>query len=293
MYSLIEMLKYMRPEGSVEQRQFCKRFLEPIFGQADKHGNYTLVIGDKPRVSFMAHHDTVHSKGGMQEVLVKEDFAIATKDCLGADCTTGIYIMLNMIEMGVPGIYVVHAAEEFGCIGSSAIVEDKPLWLDHVDIAISFDRFGTNSIITHQMGERTCSDDFATSLAYQLGMGHVCDTKGSYTDSNEYRGVIAECTNLSVGYYSQHTPSEKQDLVYLDNLVYALVNVDWDKLVVSRTPEIDFDDSWWYRGPENGDEMYDFVRNNPQLVCDYLESYGITYKDLMEELYIRDNRKFS
>jgi hypothetical protein len=293
MYSLIEMLKYMRPEGSLEQRQFCKRFLEPVFGQPDAHGNYTIVVGDKPNLAFMSHHDTVHKKGGMQNVLVKEDFAIATTDCLGADCTTGIYIMLNMIDMGIPGVYVVHAAEEIGCIGSSAIVEDHPSWIDHVDIAISFDRFGTKSIITHQMGERTCSDEFATSLADELGMDHVCDTKGSYTDSNEYRGVIAECTNLSVGYYSQHTPSEKQDLQYLDRLVEALCKVNWNNLVVSREASIDFDDSWWYRGghEKSGDDMYDFVRDNPQLVCDFLESYGITYNDLVEELYIRDTRR--
>ena len=289
MYSFIEMLRYKRPEGSLEQKQFCKRFLEPIFGQPDEHGNYIHIIGETPHVAFMAHHDTVHSKGGMQTPYIVDDQVFISEDCLGADCTTGIYIILSMIEIQIPGVYVIHAAEEIGCVGSSAIVEDHPLWLDHVDIAISFDRWGTKSIITHQMGERTCSDSFARSFSAQLGMDHKCDTKGSYTDSNEYRGVISECTNLSVGYYNQHSPMECQDLGYLDTLVEALANVDWSKLEVDREPNIEYDDSWFMRGYEeedDTDDMFQFVKRNPQLICDFLESYGITYDDLLEEAYM-------
>ena len=59
-HSLIEMLRYKRPEGSVTQREFCKRFLEPTFGRPDKHGNYIHIVGDKPNLCFTAHHDTVH-----------------------------------------------------------------------------------------------------------------------------------------------------------------------------------------------------------------------------------------
>jgi isopentenyldiphosphate isomerase len=293
MYRLIEMLRYKRPEGSVTQREFCKRFLEPVFGAPDPHGNYIMIIGDNPRVAFMSHHDTVHSQAGMQTPYICDDFVYIDQDCLGADCTTGIYIMLSMIELGIEGVYVVHAAEEVGCVGSSAIVADNPLWLSHIDIAISFDRFGTTSIITHQMGERTCSDAFARSFSNELGMWHVPDTKGSFTDSNEYRGVISECTNLSVGYYHQHSAKESQDLQYLDSLVEAMAQVDWSKLVVDREPRIEYDDSWFMRGhssyskgeESDEDDMYDFVYNNPQFVEDYLESFGISVDDMMEELY--------
>lgn len=296
MYSLVEMLRYKRPEGSLEQKQFCKRFLEPVFGQPDDYGNYTLIIGDQPRIAFMSHHDTVHTKGGMQTPYIVDDFIYINEDCLGADCTTGIWIMLQMIEVGIHGVYVVHAAEEIGCVGSSAIVRDNPLWIDHVDIAISFDRFGTQSIITHQMQERTASDKFAYALAGQLGMGHGPDKGGSYTDSNEYRGVIAECTNLSVGYYHQHSNKECQDLDYLDQLVDALINVDWDSLPVDRKPHIEYDDVWWRDGgswpmEESDDEMLQFVKENPQWICDYLESYGVTYEDLIEEAYFSHNKK--
>ncbi len=79
MFSLVEMLRYMRPDGCEAQRLFCQRFLEPVFGYPDVHGNYIKIVSDEtgqyPPVCFTAHHDTVHKQGGMQNVLVINDVA--------------------------------------------------------------------------------------------------------------------------------------------------------------------------------------------------------------------------
>ena len=66
MHSLVEMLRYKRPEGSATQRAFCKRFLEPTFGKPDQFGNYIKIIGDEPNLCFTAHHDTVHKDDGFR-----------------------------------------------------------------------------------------------------------------------------------------------------------------------------------------------------------------------------------
>ena len=293
--NFIEMLRYKRPQGSRAQRKFCNRFLKPVFGDPDTHGNYTLVLGDKPKVMFAAHHDTVHWRGGKQNVYIEGNVIRSNSDCLGADCTTGVYIILEMILAGVEGTYVVHAAEEVGCVGSSALVADNPDFLSHTDFCISFDRYGTKSIITHQMFTETCSEAFSQSLSGILGMGHESDPNGSYTDSNEYRGVVAECTNLSVGYYDQHTKRESQDWEYLDGLIDALISADWNKLVVDRTPSLGYDDLDnrhtydYYQCDETEDKLYNFVRQYPQTVVDMLDSYGITYEDILEE-YDQRNR---
>ena len=47
MFSLVEMLRYMRPDGCEAQRLFCQRFLEPVFGYPDVHGNYIKIISDE------------------------------------------------------------------------------------------------------------------------------------------------------------------------------------------------------------------------------------------------------
>lgn len=234
--NFLDMLAYMRPQGSRYQGKFCRRFLEPVFGKPDLHGNYYMVIGDKPQVAFMSHHDTVHRGDGRQVVVIDGDFAKAppTSSCLGADCTTGVYIMLRMIEAGIEGVYVVHASEEIGCLGAAALVKDFPSWMNHVKYAISFDRMGYSSVITHQTSMRTCSDEFARSLADILDLNYELDDTGVYTDSNEYVDFIPECTNISVGYFSQHTKNERQDLAFLEMLIQSLCSADWSKLVCKR-----------------------------------------------------------
>jgi len=301
--NLIEMLSYKRPQGSRHQRKFCNRYLAPVFGQPDAHGNYILVVGERPNICFTAHHDTVHFTSGRQIIKIEGDMAMATgSECLGADCTTGIYIMLNMIRAGVKGVYVVHAAEESGCIGSKALVSNYPYWLNDIDACISFDRKGYDSIITHQMGSRTASDAFADSLEAILDLGFRADPTGSYTDSNEYRDIVPECTNISVGYFNQHTSAEKQDLMFVEMLITALIEADWSKLVFKRNPmerepdyfyqpkkkvrrQVDYDiyNDWGLMASYNS-TMEDIVKENPREVAELLRSFGYECNGLLDDI---------
>lgn len=299
MYSLVEMLRYKRPEGSQTQRDFCKRFLEPHFGMPDVHGNYTLIIGDEPGLCFTAHHDTVHKTEGMQKLVVTNDIVSVAdstvSSCLGADCTTGIWLMLGMIDAGINAVYVVHAGEEVGCIGSSHLVKDKPLWLSQVDAVISFDRFGDQSIITHQMGMRTASDAFADSFALALDMPQLkADKTGSYTDSNEYAAVVPECTNISVGYYGQHGVNETQDLDYANFLLDRLLAADWSSIIIDRDPNI-VDDLYskpktsnaYYEGEVNS--LADLLEDHPLAIANLLLNYGLTEEGIREEANLPEN----
>lgn len=306
--NFIDMLGYKRPEGSRYQKKFCRRFLEPVFGKPDAHGNYTLILGDNPRIAFMSHHDTVHRTDSRQVVQIMDDFVFSSgNDCLGADCTTGIYIMLRMIEENISGVYVVHAGEEIGCVGSSALIKDFPAWIGKVDAAISFDRKGYTSIITHQMGARTCSDAFADSLADILDLSMVKDTTGAYTDSNEYVDYVSECTNISVGYFDQHTKKESQDLVFLEYFIQALLEADWSQLVFKRAigaveysnydlgppkgrkvPTHDYYDDPWNDKyllddePECGD-IKSVMKRYPDQVAQILQSYGYSADGLLDD----------
>jgi hypothetical protein len=320
-YHLGEMLAYKRPDGSRHQKKFCNRYLRPVMEGPDLFGNYIKIIGDKPNVAFMAHHDTVHRDSGKQEVIKEGNFykvpQFGTSNCLGADCTTGVYIILRMIEAGIPGVYVVHGAEEIGCIGSRGMVASKPDWINHVDAAISFDRKGYSSIITHQLGERTCSDAFGESLANILDMDYGLDDSGVYTDSNEYREVIAECTNISVGYFLQHTKSETQDINFVELLVDQLIKADWSALVIKRDPSVVEFDGWekyygtstyseggfksYYSSPKSThkpqgekiihpenkdmDDMIELIQNNPIQVARLLKDIGYDAYDLIDEVY--------
>jgi hypothetical protein len=43
-------------------------------------------------------------------------------NCLGADCTTGVWLILEMIKANVPGVYVIHSDEEVGGKGARDMV---------------------------------------------------------------------------------------------------------------------------------------------------------------------------
>jgi hypothetical protein len=318
---LMDMLSYRRPAGSNAERKFINRFLRPLGPTEDDAGNLYVTVGDNPRVLWSCHTDTVHRSQGRQRVFVDDEgFARVEQgqreaNCLGADCTTGVWLMVKMIEAGKPGLYVFHRAEEVGCIGSGWIAKNNADVLKGIDYAIAFDRYGYNHVITHQASGRCCSDDFAFALANSLGGEYRPDDGGVYTDTNEYIGIIPECTNISVGYFDQHTSRECQSLEFLADLLPAMLALDVDALPVKRDPSVV--EPWGYGSyggyggygrngksnrhsdPAYGYEEYDpddaYVPGNvtlaamcryyPDEVADILRAYGISEDDVAAEIY--------
>ncbi len=294
------LFSYKRPTGSVTERAFVEKYLLPLGFWQDDHGNLHLSVGDDPDILFSCHMDTVHRTEGMQNLHYRDGILQLTRrerrkgtSCLGADDTAGIWLVTEMIRAGVPGHYVVHHAEEVGCIGSRALAEsDAGALLARFKAAIAFDRAYDCDIITHQTGVRTASDEFAWSLAGVLGGGkYRPDDSGSYTDTNEYAHIIPECTNLSVGYRAQHTQYEEQDVRYLIALRDRLVSADWSKLVIARDPaDYEYRDPYGaaYGTPDFYDmhnlTMEDLCQDYPQVVAEILRSYGVNEADICDEL---------
>jgi hypothetical protein len=320
----LEMIRTCRPDMSKAHAAFCAKYLEPVFGPPDLAGNYTLDIGANPRAMFAAHSDTVHSVGGNQKIQVSGGMVRlhpkAKSNCLGADCTTGVHIILEMIRANVPGRYAIFATEEIGCIGSRDYVKRRADELAGIEFVISLDRKGYNSIITHQMGRRTASDSFAFNLAGILDLDLTPDPTGSYTDSNEFARHVSECTNVSVGYFGQHGPGEYQDLAFLGKLTERMIRADWSQLKAFRDHTVtEFDDwpltvskgkksagkkagyssgqSWrefmrdfdpWETGPMS---MRELVRDYPHAIADWLEDQGLNANDLCNELGISNGTR--
>jgi len=293
---LIEILSWARPHDSKVERAFCREFLDPIAGMtADAFGNRMLAVGDRPRIMWSCHVDTVAARGGQQDVGIDE-FGIARLCAgragmsLGADDGAGIWIMLNMIAARRPGLYVFHRGEECGCLGSRWIERHTPEFLRGIDAAIAFDRAGFHDVITHQSFGRTCSDAFAVSLASALnavdeGFRYEPDDTGIYTDTNEYAGHIAECTNLSVGYHGQHGPRETLDVGHCERLLAAMLRLDTSKLVIERDPQED--DHWGWHDNHRGDrdDFADVVAEYPLLAAQMLQECGFSLNDFVAAIW--------
>lgn len=216
--------------------------------------------GEKSATVFSSHMDTVHRDPGEITLHITTgpksddaDFVFATEDdkasILGADDKVGVYIMLEMIKSKVPGLYIFHVGEEHGCVGSRHIVSTTPKLVEGKKRIVAFDRMNYGDVIDTQRGSRCCSAVFATTLAARLNElvktssgGTLQDAKyefspsvGVVTDSAQYVDLIKECTNLSVGYFSQHTKDERFDLFWLTQfLIPSLKKLEWETLPTER-----------------------------------------------------------
>ena len=217
----------------------------PLLGeglQADDFGNLFIKIGESD-VMFTAHLDTATSAlSQVNHVFEGNIIKTDGKSILGADDKAGVAIMLNMIENRIPGLYFFFLGEEVGCVGSRKAADaQKDKKIEGINKVISFDRRGTKSVITYQSGSRCCSDTFGTALGKALNdaepsFKYENDDTGILTDSIQFVGIYSECTNISVGYQSEHTFSESQDIEHLTKLAEACLKIDWNSLPTERDP---------------------------------------------------------
>lgn len=289
------MLSTCRPHGSATEHEFIQSFILPYGAEADDFGNLWLRIGNAP-ILWSSHVDTCHRHEGMQQCIIDDAGMVrlandSPSNCLGADCTAGVWLMTEMIEARVPGLYVFHRGEERGGLGSRYAAEMTPEYFTGIKAAIAFDRRGTNAIITHQRSERCCSEVFAASLATAIGLGHASDPTGLFTDTANYTNLVGECSNISIGYLDEHSPNETLHLAYLLELRDRVLSADFTQLVYARRPgELDAD---LFGDPECDDaqawrpsrrSVYDLVRDHPAAIADFLEMNGITASELEDYL---------
>lgn len=273
---LLDILTYARPHGSLEEQRFTQSHVVGFLKaqgltdwDIDGFGNVWAHIAapdgslPSPRVLWSCHIDTVHAKGGRQEVVYKADgVTVGLRKqkpgrCLGADDGAGLWLLREMIAARVAGSYVFHRGEEVGRLGSRYVLSDEPERLKGFDACVAFDRKGTDNLITHQMGERGISRAFAGSMIDALSLSsrgllaYLEDDSGSYTDSYSYFDTIPECCNMSVGYQGEHGPKETLDVLHAWRLRNALVRADFSGLVIERDPsEVEYLD--WGYGSRNG-----------------------------------------
>ena len=295
---LFNILEVQRPSGSQTEEDWVTNNLLSLEGaRMDAYGNVFVEVSmDKSTTMFSCHTDTVHPKphADYKNKLVIDPMTnhlfTDHKSQLGADDGTGIWFMLAMIEAKVPGLYAFHRDEEVGGLGSSASAKDNYEYLMALGLqrCVAFDRHYYEDVITHQ-GTRCASDEFAQALSNELNVTpgfkfKPCDA-GVFTDSANYTHMIPECTNLSVGYWSQHTIKETQDVGFAEKLLARLLQIDWEALPTSRDVtdnDFSFDDYNYY--DRSAYDMLDLCEEHPIEVAEILEDYGVTVQELREQI---------
>ena len=296
MKRLANMMRYRRAHNTVGERVFIKKFILPynptVFRDPLTQDILAFVVdvADEnnvvPPMLRSCHVDTVHTvedsnKDYMQTVLYDDECGLFYKDDgkpLGADDAAGVWLLMEMIDAGVPGSYIFHRGEERGGIGSGGMADHHAEWLSGFKYAVAFDRRGDTSIITEQSGGVCASNEFALAFGDLINgykpdyLDLRPDPTGIFTDTANYRRIIPECTNISVGYDSEHTASEMLDAVFLSTLRDAVVGVFKDSTTITSLPV--------KRDPHARDPEYDWSGYGR-----YEVASGIDYDDLYDKRY--------
>lgn len=271
---LLNILTLRRPHDSTTERLFVEILYESLPGASmDDFGNVVVEVGESNTL-FSCHTDTVSRTDGRQVVLFDGRFAWLDNgkpgQSLGADDGAGVWLMCHMILNQKPGLYIFHRGEEVGGLGSRHIAKN-PALLSNIDRAIAFDRRGVKDVITHQMGRRCCSDEFAFALANELGMPYRPSDQGIFTDTANYMDIVPECTNISVGYEGEHGPREKLDVLHLMDLFDTIMDIDFERLPTDRDPKVNDDPQL---------SLLDLCVERAEDVAIYFESKGYSVDDV-------------
>ena len=247
--TLARALSVKRPHGGAGVTMFEQWLYDRIPAGFDKFfdscGNLHVdarITADH-KTLFVAHIDTVHKGDGPNKIRKTHGTWYADGAPLGADDGAGVAMLMHLMHNSVPGYYIFTQGEECGGIGAKYVAKHYAELLAQFDRAIAFDRRGLDSVITHQGWGRCASDAFGDALANALNTAdatlmYLPDDTGVYTDTAEFVDIIPECTNISVGYYSEHSENERLDIFHYIALSQAVLLVDWDNLPTERDPSV-------------------------------------------------------
>jgi hypothetical protein len=246
--TLARALSMMRPHNSEGTRRLTDWLEQRAPAHARTHrdaaGNLhvdTRMTKDH-RTLFVAHVDTVHRKQGPNKIKQTNTHWYADGAALGADDGAGVAMLMHLLHAGVHAYYIFTQGDECGGIGATFLAKTQRELLSEFDRAIAFDRRGIDSVITHQGRGRCCSDVFADALSAALNaddtLMYLPDSTGVYTDTAEFIEDIPECTNISVGYYSEHSDKESLDILHFQALANRVARIDWDSLPTDRDPTV-------------------------------------------------------
>ena len=278
--TFLKLTEYTTPYGNESDLES----LLPSGIQKDQFGNYFMKIGNSETL-FTCHLDNYCKKKEKINHIIEGNI-IKTDETtiLGGDNKAGVTAILYMIDKGVPGFYYFFIGEEpiltNGTFGSSLVVSNNPDLLKSFKRAIAFDRKKTGSIITRQMAQSCCSDEFADALIKEFsktGLTMQKDLTGYYTDTGNFIELIPECSNISIGVWNEHHMNEYVHIDYVEKVAVAACKINWEGLPTIREPK------WWldekeYKNDDNFIKRYYKFKNRKDD-----DKLFLAVKDILED----------
>lgn len=146
---------------------------------------------------------------------------------LGGDDKCGIFVALEIArKTDMPMKILFTVSEEVGCVGVDHIEKHNAQFFDDVKYSITIDRKDVDHLLWSQCGTRSCSNEFASKVAFE-GIKSGIPIKimdGSVSDTIVIRNYT-EAVNISAGYFNAHCEDEYIDLVGLKKIIAWVKNI--------------------------------------------------------------------
>ena len=236
--TFLKLTEYTIPFG----HEYKLEHLLPSGWKKDTVGNYYYEIG-KSETLFTSHLDVATDKyEKVNHIISGNIIKTDGTTILGGDNKAGCLILFYLIEKYVPGTYYFFLGEEASVhknypYGSLLSIEANIDFFKKFKRVISFDRKETGQMVTRQIGQNCCSEEFSKSLINEFskfGIDYKTDKTGYYTDGAFFVNIIPEIVNLSAGVYNEHTKNEYVDIKYVKDVAIAASKVDWESLPYKR-----------------------------------------------------------
>lgn len=161
--------------------------------------NYIVAIGEAP-IALVAHMDTVFPFPAEAVFFDREEQILWSPEGLGADDRAGIFAALKLIFVNPRPSLIFTAGEEKGGIGASELAA-LSCPIPNLKYMIELDRSGSRDAVFY-------TTDTLEFIQYVEGFGFK-EEKGTFSDISILADAWKICaTNLSIGYYNEHSYSE-------------------------------------------------------------------------------------
>ena len=207
--------------------------LSEIYSEEDRiiDEDFLFFKGDSP-VCLVSHLDTVH-KELPDNILVEEDSGLMwSPQGIGGDDRCGtfavLYILAEQLKNNKQKPTILFTTdEEIGCIGASVAARAIPQeMISHLKFLIEIDRRGKEDCVFYSTRNKEF-EDYIQTFGFVKAYGSCSDI------SRLSPAWDIASTNVSSGYFSEHSKSEYINVNYLMNTINRVINILNDDRVLN------------------------------------------------------------
>lgn len=179
--------------------------------------------GESP-VCLVSHLDTVHKELPENVLYEKSSGLMWSPQGIGGDDRCGTFALLSILASQLENnkqkpTMLFTTNEEVGCVGASVAANKIPKeMMAHIKFLVEIDRRGIDDCVFYN----TRNAEFEKFIE---GFGFT-KNRGSCSDISKLSPVLnVASTNVSAGYFNEHTKSEYINVTYLMDTINKVINI--------------------------------------------------------------------